>query len=187
MIAKPRFTQWSEVTVDVAEGRVVVPEDYTVIAVIHRHGKNAAKPRVGLLHGWGQWRGAFATTVSHDSHNLTVFGNDRQSMAAAANALIASGGGMAVACGGTVTAHLPLAVAGLVSDRSLPEVARDFTFVRNAMADVVDWQPPYLTFKALVGATLACNAGPHQTDMGIADPQAGILLPSPVRADGIGS
>jgi adenine deaminase len=54
------------------------------------------------------------------------------------------------------------------------------------MGEVVAWNPPYLTFKALVGATLACNAGPHQTDLGIADPQAGILLASPVLEDRLG-
>jgi adenine deaminase len=44
----------------------------------------------------------------------------------------------------------------------------------------VEWQPPYLVFKACFGATLACNAGPHQTDRGIADVATGKLLESPV-------
>ena len=48
------------------------------------------------------------------------------------------------------------------------------------MAQIVAWEPPYLTFKALVGATLACNPGPHQTDLGIADPMKGVLLSDPV-------
>jgi adenine deaminase len=48
------------------------------------------------------------------------------------------------------------------------------------MDRVADWQPPYLVFKACFGATLACNAGPHQTDMGLADLARGAPLPSPV-------
>ncbi|MEM9049339.1 MAG: adenine deaminase C-terminal domain-containing protein [Pseudomonadota bacterium] len=183
-IDRPRFTQWGAQEMPVRGGRVAPPPDVTRIAVIHRHGRVAATPRLGFLTGWGTWRGAFATSVSHDSHNLTVFGQDPADMAAAANALIgmdgAPGGGMAVAQSGKVTALLPLPVAGLVSAAPLAEVAAGFAAVKSAMDAVLDWAPPYLTFKALVGATLACNAGPHQTDLGIADPLAGRLMASPL-------
>ncbi|MFD0982756.1 adenine deaminase [Tropicimonas aquimaris] len=184
-ISHPRFTEWGEITADVRNGVVVPPSGTTRIAVINRHGGDTA-PKVGFLRGWGQWNGAFATTVSHDSHNLTVFGNSPQDMAAAANAVIATRGGMAVAQGGAATAVLPLPVAGLVSDAPLEQVAEAFSAVRSAMGGVVKWEPPYLTFKALVGATLACNAGPHQTDRGIADSHEGILRLSPILADGSG-
>lgn len=184
-IAKPRFTEWGEALAEVRDGRIVPPGGTTMIAVIHRHGARSAKPAVGFLEHWGDWRGAFATSVSHDSHNLTVFGGNTADMAVAANAVIAAGGGMAVAQGGKVAAILPLPVAGLVSDAPLAQVATEFAAVREAMGNVVDWNPPYLTFKALVGATLACNAGPHQTDLGIADPQHGRLLSSPVLEDGL--
>jgi adenine deaminase len=179
-IDRPRFTQWGERVLPVVAGRVTPPADVTTIAVIHRHGHHAPTPALGFLTGWGTWHGAFATTISHDSHNLTVFGHDPADMVAAANALIASGGGMAVAVKGEVVALLPLPVAGLVAEGPLPEVAAAFERVREAMGAVVAWEPPYLTFKALVGATLACNAGPHQTDLGIADPHDGRLLASPL-------
>ncbi|WP_339949099.1 adenine deaminase C-terminal domain-containing protein [uncultured Albimonas sp.] len=184
-IDRPRFTQWGERQVGVRDGRLALPPDLTRIAVIHRHGRAPAIPRIGFLSGWGAWRGAFATTVSHDSHNLTVFGHAPEDLAAAANAVAAQGGGMAVAQGGRVTALLPLPVGGLVSDAPLEDVAAAFRAVREAMDAVVDWQPPYLVFKALVGATLACNAGPHQTDLGIADSHAGRLLTSPILEDGL--
>jgi len=183
-IDRPRFTQWGETVADVDEGSVVLPEGATWIAVIPRHGQAAPVPRLGMLRGWGDWHGAFATTVSHDSHNLTVFGRDPVLMAAAANALIDAGGGMAVAAQDRLTV-LPLPVAGLVSDRPLPEVAEAFAAVRAAMGEVVTWEPPYLVFKALVGATLACNAGPHMTDLGIADALAGRLLSSAILEDGL--
>jgi adenine deaminase len=159
---------------------VVPPEGTTLIAVAHRHGHGDSRPRVGFLRGWGNWRGAFATTVSHDSHNLTVFGSDPENMAIAANAVIAAGGGMAVASNGAIDAVLPLPLSGLVSDASLDDVARDFARIRTAMDRIVEWQPPYLVFKACFGATLACNAGPHQTDRGIADIATGILLETPL-------
>lgn len=184
-INKPRFTEWGETEASVEDGHAKLPDGCTMIAVINRYGHQSAKPRLGFLEGWNCWHGAFATTVSHDSHNLTIFGSNPADMAAAGNAVIDAGGGMAVVQGGCVQAQLPLPVAGLVSDAPLASVASDFAAVRDAMARVVDWQPPYLTFKALVGATLACNAGPHQTDLGIADPQAGVLMASPVLEDGL--
>ncbi|CAN7647478.1 amidohydrolase family protein [Rhizobium sp. LjRoot98] len=179
-IDQPRFTRWGEAEAEVRDGFVVPPEGTTLIAVAHRHGRSDGRPRVGFLRGWGEWRGAFANTVSHDSHNLTVFGSDPDDMALAANAVIAAGGGMAVASSGVVKAILPLPLSGLVSDAPLNDVARDFADVRAAMDDIVDWQPPYLVFKACFGATLACNAGPHQTDRGIADVETGMLMESPI-------
>jgi adenine deaminase len=180
LIAKPRFTEWGEAVAQVEDGFVVPPEGATLIAVAHRHGKADARPRVGLLSGWGEWRGALATTVSHDSHNLTVFGGNPRDMAVAANAVIAAGGGMAVAAGGEALAVLALPLCGLLSDAPLEDVARAFAAVRAAADRIVDWRPPYLVFKAVFGATLACNAGPHQTDRGIADGATGAFLETPV-------
>jgi len=174
-IDRPRFTRWGEIEADVVDGFVVPPDGTTMISVTHRHGKAEPVTRTGFLTGWGKWDGAFATTVSHDSHNLTVFGGNEADMALAANAVIKAGGGMAVASGGKVTALLPLPLSGLVSDASLAEVAAGFEALREAVGKVVEWQPPYLVFKACFGATLACNTGPHQTDMGIADVLTGTV------------
>jgi adenine deaminase len=179
-IDRPRFTRWGEVEAAVENGFVVPPAGTAMIAVVHRHGKANDRPRVGFLTGWGTWRGAFCTTVSHDSHNLTVFGGNPRDMAVAANAVIAAGGGMAVASNGNMDAILPLPLSGLLSDMSLDGTASAFRSIRRAIEKVVDWEPPYLVFKACFGATLACNAGPHQTDRGIADGTTGQLLESPV-------
>ncbi|MDL2406747.1 adenine deaminase [Rhizobium calliandrae] len=181
-IDKPRFTQWGEVEADVMNGFVVPPDGTTLIAVAHRHGKADGRPRVGFLTGWGEWRGAFCTTVSHDSHNLTVFGGNIRDMTVAANAVIAAGGGMAVASNGQVDMLLPLPVSGLVATTPLEETAQAFRSIRKAMEKIVDWRPPYLVFKACFGATLACNIGPHQTDRGIGDVVTGEVLETPVIA-----
>jgi adenine deaminase len=179
-IDRPRFTRWGEAEADVVDGFVVPPKGATIIAVAHRHGLAETTPKVGYLREWGTWQGAFATTVSHDSHNLTVFGGNPEDMAVAANAVIAAGGGMAAAQDGVVTALLALPISGLVSDAPLAEVAVGFDGLRRAMDAIVDWQPPYRVFKACFGATLACNAGPHQTDLGIADGTTGAVLASPI-------
>ncbi|MDR9775153.1 adenine deaminase C-terminal domain-containing protein [Rhizobium hidalgonense] len=179
-IDRPRFTQWGEVETEVKDGFVVPPAGSAMIAVAHRHGKADATQRIGFLTGWGEWRGAFCTTVSHDSHNLTVFGGNACDMALAANVVISAGGGMAVAKDGKIEAILPLPLSGLVTDASLKDTASAFAGIRKAMEKIVDWKPPYRVFKACFGATLACNAGPHQTDRGIADVVTGKVLESPV-------
>ncbi|WP_312359472.1 adenine deaminase [Agrobacterium sp.] len=181
-IDRPRFTQWGETEAAVKDGFVIPPEGATMISVTHRHGMAEPITRTAFLTGWGNWNGAFATTVSHDSHNLTVFGGNAEDMALAANAVIKAGGGMAVASEGNVTALLSLPLSGLVSDAPLEDVAKAFEELREAVGRVVEWQPPYLVFKACFGATLACNIGPHQTDMGIADVLTGKVMESPVIA-----
>ncbi|MCA2411779.1 adenine deaminase [Rhizobium leguminosarum bv. viciae 248] len=181
-IDRPRFTQWGEAETEVRDGFVVPPAGSAMISVAHRHGKTDGIPRIGFLTGWGEWRGAFCTTVSHDSHNLTTFGGNAGDMALAANAVISAGGGMAVAKDGRIEAMLPLPLSGLVTDASLKDTALAFAGIRRAMEKIVTWKPPYLVFKACFGATLACNVGPHQTDWGIADVVTGKVLENPVLA-----
>jgi adenine deaminase len=177
-VTKPRFTEWGEVVADIHDGAVVLPDDAIFMAVIHRHGKAPARPVLGVLQGWSKWRGALATTVAHDCHNLVVFGREPADLVAAANAVVAAGGGMAVAAGGAVTALLRLPVCGLVSEAPAAQVAGEFRALRAAADAIVDWEPPLLTFKAVVGATLACNPGPHVTDLGITDGSTGAVFES---------
>ncbi len=178
-LSKPRFPVWGERQVDVDDGRLVLPPDMIRMAVANRYGTETPV-RVAFLENWGAWRGAFATTVSHDSHNLTVFGRDPVDMALAANTVRASNGGLCVASDGQVIAHLALPVAGLVSDLPLSETARAFADLRQALDALVDWEPPYLVFKALFGASLVCNAGPRLSDVGIVDVFEGKKLTTPV-------
>ncbi|MFD1911035.1 adenine deaminase [Halodurantibacterium flavum] len=176
-IFRPRFTEWRSRVLTVRDGRLDLPPDVLMMAVVHRHGLAAPTPVLGLLEDWGSWTGALATTVAHDSHNLTVFGRAPSDMAAAANALIGCDGGMAVARDGEVTALLPLPVAGLLSDAAPKEIARAFRTLRDAADTVADWAPPLRSFKAVVGASLACNPGPHVTDMGLACGTTGEFRP----------
>ena len=172
-----RFTQWARLDTTVTKGIVALPEDVSVMAMAHRHGLADPKPQLAPVEDWGRFRGAFATTVSHDSHNLCVFGREPTDMAVAANALIAAGGGMAVAKDGALVALLPLPVAGLVADDDPAAIADGFRAVKAAADQVAEWKPPYRVFKAFVGASLACNAGPHLTDVGLTDGGTGEIRP----------
>ncbi|WP_137176521.1 adenine deaminase C-terminal domain-containing protein [Roseomonas sp. AR75] len=168
-----RFVSWGEAEVAVRNGVAVVPGDHALITMIHRHGRVPAVPRTTLADGWGAPRGAIATTIAHDSHNLLVLGREAADMQAAANALIACGGGMAVAEGGRVTALLPLPIAGLLAETPPEETAANFAALRAAADRVVEWQLPFRIFRGLTGIALACNPGPHPTDLGIADGSTG--------------
>ena len=164
-----RFTQWGEVEVQIRDGQVQLPAGFSLIWVKHRHGRHQATPQIALLEGWGELRGAIATSYSHDSHNLVVLGRDAEDMALAANQLIASGGGMALAQQGEILAHVAMPIAGMLSDLPAAELARQFRELRDLSSQVADWEPPYRVFKAIEGTCLACNAGPHLTDLGLTD------------------
>lgn len=168
-ISGARFTQWGEVDAQVRHGVVAIPHGFSLIWVQHRHARHAAKPQLALLEGWGELRGAIATSYSHDSHNLVVLGRDPHDMALAANMLIQSGGGMALVQNGDVMAHVAMPIAGMLSELPPDELARQFRELRERSNLIADWEPPYRVFKAIEGTCLACNAGPHLTDLGLTD------------------
>ena len=96
-------------------------KDFVKVAVVARHGVND-NIAVAFVHGFGMKRGAIASSVGHDSHNITVVGADEADMAVAVNRLIEIEGGFAVAREGKIVAELALPVAGLMSLLSFEEV-----------------------------------------------------------------
>jgi adenine deaminase len=175
-IVGARHGTWGSVEVAVRNGFAVLPPDHAVITIIHRHGRVPAIPQSCLIEGWGEPRGAIATTISHDSHNLLVLGRDPVDMQAAANALIACGGGMAVARAGKVAALLPLPIAGLLAETPPEITAAHFAALRAEADGVIDWAPPWRVFRAMTGLSLACNPAPHPTDLGLTDGATGEIF-----------
>jgi adenine deaminase len=177
VVADPVMTRWEEVDVDVADGRVRVPDGHIVQVVVHRYGRIPAAPHHALLSGWGDWTGAVATTVSHDTHNLVVFGRDPAEMALAANQVVADGGGVAVVRGGRVTASIALPIAGILSPLPAAEVAALQRAVQEAAVEVGLFSPVLTQplFQVML-SSLACLPGPHLTDLGIIDGTTGELL-----------
>ncbi|MDU8910523.1 adenine deaminase [Aestuariicoccus sp. MJ-SS9] len=97
--------------------------DLARIAVVERHGLNG-NIACGFVRGFGMTKGAIASTVCHDHHNIACVGMDYADMAVAANRLGEIEGGFVVAEGGRVLAELALPVAGLMSLEPF-EVVRD--------------------------------------------------------------
>lgn len=94
--------------------------DLLKIAVINRYEDSS--PAVGFVTGMKLQRGAIASSVAHDSHNIVVVGVDDEAMCRVANAIIAEGGGVAAGRDEYLEV-LPLPVAGIMSDDSGPKVA----------------------------------------------------------------
>jgi len=105
--------------------------DILKIAVIERHGKNG-NIATGFVQGFGLKRGAIASTIGHDSHNICVVGADEISMATAANRLSETGGGFVVADGEEVKAEIVLKVAGLMSLEPYERVREQLIPLREA-------------------------------------------------------
>jgi adenine deaminase len=95
--------------------------DLAKIAVVERH-LGTGRQAVGFVRGFGLRRGAIASTVAHDAHNIVCVGVDDGDMARAITRLAELGGGMVAVEERGVRAELPLPVAGLLSDRPLAEV-----------------------------------------------------------------
>jgi adenine deaminase len=128
------FTRKAVEHAKIEDGLIVADPDRDIlkIAVIERHGKNG-NVCCGLIRGFGLKRGAMASTVAHDSHNLIVVGVDESDMLVAAHAVANMGGGMATVENGNVKAQLPLPIAGLMSNLPINEV-RDSLQALNSEA-----------------------------------------------------
>jgi adenine deaminase len=98
-----------------------VAQDIAKLVVIERHGRNGNIGK-GFVRGFGLKRGALASTVAHDSHNLICAGTTDSDMLLAVRTLAQGGGGLVVVAEGRVLAQLCLPIAGLMSDRPASEV-----------------------------------------------------------------
>lgn len=100
-----------------------VDRDLLKIAVIERH-LASGRCAVGFVQGFGLKRGALASSVAHDSHNIIVVGTNDEDMLIAAHAIEAMRGGLVAVDQGEVKARLALPIAGLMSDQPIEIVRR---------------------------------------------------------------
>ena len=119
LITRERIEEWKELP-DVAKG-VDVSRDIVKLAAIERH-KNTGHVGLGFLGKYGLKKGAVATSIGHDSHNLVIAGVTDEDMVLAGNRVIENGGGLAIALEGKVLADLPLPIGGLMADEPVEVV-----------------------------------------------------------------
>ncbi len=141
-------------------------QDVIKVAVVERHGINGNIGH-GFVTGFGLKSGAIASSVGHDSHNITVIGANDDDMALAVNRIIDLKGGFVVAEKGKIRAELALPVAGLMSEEPFESIAHTLEELRAAAHGIGCTLPePFLQV-----AFLALPVIPHlkMTDRGLFD------------------
>ncbi len=128
------------------EAKVDLEKDIIKLAVIERH-HNTNHVGLGFVTGYGLKRGAIASSVSHDSHNIIVIGTNDEDIAIAANCIRDMQGGWAIALEGKVIGNLPLSIGGLMSNldaATLAEKIHEMQAIAREMG-VKDGIDPFMT------------------------------------------
>ena len=114
-----------------------VAHDILKLAVFERYtGKMGHS--IGFVQGFGLKRGAIASSVAHDSHNLITVGTNDEDMASAMTALVEMQGGFAIALDGKVIARMPLPFAGLIAAECAADAAAHNKAVLKAVKEKLD-------------------------------------------------
>ncbi len=134
------------------DGQVLsdVTQDILKIVVVNRY--QAAAPAVALVQGFGLKRGAIASSVAHDSHNIVAVGTCDNDLVRAINSVIRHGGGLSYADENTIQV-LPLPIAGLISTDDCQTVAEAYAKLDGAAKQAgATLRAPYMTlsFMALL-------------------------------------
>jgi len=144
------------------------------LAVLERHHETG-NVGVGFVEGLGLMKGAIASTVAHDSHNLVVVGMSDEEMHLAIMTCVEMGGGLCIVEGDQVIGKLPLPIAGLMSDQGAEAVAKALselhkTARRLGMSETVD---PFMTLAFL---SLPVIPKLKLTDLGLVDVEHSQLI-----------
>lgn len=160
----------------VRDGAIVAdPErDLLKLVVIERHHASGAVG-LGLVKGFGLRKGAIASSVAHDAHNLVIAGADDHDILLAARALEAMGGGFACVVDGEVRAQVPLPYGGLVSPLPAAELVQQLRALDAAAAELgCTLEHPCMTLSFL---SLSVIPSLKLTDQGLIDVETFTLLP----------
>ena len=118
------------------------------VTVVERHAKSPGNAAHGLLSNFSLKRGAVASSVGHDSHNIIVAGLNEADMQVALKAIEATQGGVCVVVDGKVTAMVELPIAGLLSDKRVTAVAEEMKVLKKEW-DAAGCSIPYMGFNLI--------------------------------------
>ena len=123
---------------------------------------------MGFVRGFGLWRGALASSVAHDSHNIVAVGTDDGALCAAVNAVIEAGGGISATDGLGDTRVIALPIAGLMSPEDGYALARQYAELDVWTKDVLGCRlrAPFMTLSFLA---LPVIPSLKMTDLGLFD------------------
>jgi adenine deaminase len=149
-------------------------KDILKLAVVERYGKNG---NIGMtfVRGFGLQRGAMASSVSHDHHNIVIVGADDASMACCVRAIERLQGGLVVCEGEQVLAELPLPIAGLLSDQSAGSVISALKKMNQAAWSLGCQLPAPFMSLSFISLPTVPELG--LTDMGLIDVHEHQIIP----------
>ena len=127
-----------------------IHQDVLKIAVVERYGGNTVAN--AFIKGFELKKGAIASSVAHDSHNIIVIGCNSESMAQAVNQVIDDGGGISIVNSDSIYS-LALPIAGLMSNEDAYDVAHEVGILRSMAKDLgCQLEAPFMTmaFMALL-------------------------------------
>ena len=142
------------------------------LTVVERHGKNGGVAH-GLLRDFGLRDGAVASSVGHDAHNIVIAGTSEADMQLALATVKKLRGGVCAVQRGRVLATVALPIAGLLSDRRAPAVAKETTALKRVWV-TLGCKVPYMGFNLL---PLSVIPDFRLTDKGLVDVKAMKLVP----------
>lgn len=150
--------------------------DILKIAVVERHN-NTNQKGVGFLSGLGLQKGAIASSVSHDSHNLIIIGTNEADMAAAGNRILALGGGLVSVLDGKVLQEMPLPIGGIMTEENAETAAMQNEAVRESvkLLGAGDEAEPFMT---MAFASLAVIPHLKLTTHGLVDVEKQAVVPT---------
>ena len=132
-IDKELFTY--EITAEVKGGSQVEADPVNdILKIIVKDRYDDSPPAIGFIRGFGLKKGAFASSVAHDSHNIICVGTNDEDIVLAVNEIVRLKGGLAVASGGKVTS-LQLKIAGIMSEQSCEKVAKSYESLSQRVKD----------------------------------------------------
>jgi len=142
-------------------------KDILKIAVIERH-QYRGNVGVALIKNFGLKKGAIASSVAHDSHNIVAIGTDDEDIILAAEEIAKMQGGIAITSEGKVLGSLPLPIGGLMSDRTLAEV-KDRLAELHCLAAELGVKEEHDPFMTLAFMSLPVIPELKLTDLGLVD------------------
>ncbi|MHC1708700.1 MAG: adenine deaminase [Bacteroidales bacterium] len=146
------ITESLEMEPRVVEGRIVSDTERDMLKMIVMNRYRPEPPAIDFVNNFGFKSGAIASTVAHDSHNIIAVGTSDEEICNAVNLLISSSGGISL-CDGDLRLLLPLAVAGLMSEKDgywVAEKYKELDFQAKKLGSKLN--APYMTlsFMALL-------------------------------------
>jgi len=143
-----------------------IDEDILKLIVVERH-KTTGNIGRGLVKGFGLKRGALASSIAHDSHNIVAVGTNDQDIYTAIKQIEKLHGGLVVCSDGKILAELPLPVAGLLSPEPLKKVSSQFEKVEKVAAGLGCLPPAPFALLSFIALPVIPEL--RLTDMGIVD------------------